>query len=742
MATVNGTVGNDNLRGTSGADLLIGGRGDDKLYGDAGNDTYQFSKGDSADFIQDYDTTAGNTDVVVFSDVRSSEIASVLRVGDDLILKYGVGDQLLVNFYFNSASFLIEQFKFSDGVTWRDADIKSRTVTDGTSNADALYGYKGGPNTIYGLAGDDTIFGGDGNDVLDGGDGNDKIYGQSTGDKVLRGGAGNDFLSTFGGSGTHILDGGSGVNELRGGSGNDTYIISSSTTTIVSDAGGSDTAIVNTNFFKVPTFIETVTYAKGVEALPYWINALTFSGSNGDYLKTLLGVGKTITYSFPATVPAYVASTQDAFGWLPFNEAQKSFARQTLDYVSTIVDLKFAESAASNIPNNIAFANNRQSSSEGYAFFPNTGALGSDLFLNRSASNLNPKDGNYAALVLIHELGHALGLKHTFGSGGIVGDLAEGPFLPSSEDTSVWTVMSYTSEPAQYQALYRPLDIAALQYLYGVAPSYRPGNDVYNLSANTSNLIYDGGGSDTLDASQLTANATVFLEPGYWGFIGAKASTITAAGQVSINFGTRIENLTTGSGNDTVSGNSADNLLDGARGVDTAVYGAGLVNYTIARTASGFTVKDKTGTDGTDTLLNMERLQFADTRVALDVSGSAGTVAKILGAVFGAGAVFNKAYVGIGLAYLDGGMTDANLTQLAIDARLGGRSSNSDVVSLLYTNVVGRAPDTASLAFYKNQLDTGSFTQGTLGLMAAETAFNTSNINLVGLHQTGIEFVA
>ena len=86
-------------------------------------------------------------------------------------------------------------------------------------------------------------------------------------------------------------------------------------------------------------------------------------------------------------------------------------------------------------------------------------------------------------------------------------------------------------------------------------------------------------------------------------------------------------------------------------------------------------------------------------------------------------------------------MSYANLMQLAIDARLGGRSSNTDVVNLLYTNVVGSAPDSGSLAFYKGLLDDVTYTQGSLGVLAADSSINTMNINLVGLVQTGVEFV-
>ena len=778
--TIDGNTGNDSLDGGDGNDILnagegndtlIGGRGDDRLLGQAGNDTYQFSKGDGSDFLQDYDTTAGNIDVVLFTDVRSTDITSVTQSGTDLILKYGVNDQLLVNFYFGSpANFLIEQFKFSDGVTWGITDIKSRTVQNGTAASDRLQGYKGGPNTINGLGGDDTIFGGDGDDVLDGGDGNDTIYGQSSGNKILRGGAGNDRLDVFngtgnnfldggddndilyGGTGNDTLDGGSGVNELYGGLGNDTYIISSPTT-YIRDDGGTDKAIVNTNFVKIPSNVETVTYAAGVQALPYWIDALTSSDSNGSNYKTLLGSGKTMTYSFPTSIPAYDTSAQDALGWQPFNDAQKTFARQTLAYITSLVDVKFVESTASDVANNIAFANNLQTGSSGYAVYPSVGLIGSDLFLNKSAKNadnLNPRDGDYSALTLIHELGHSLGLKHPFGGPDARGDIVEGPYLTSSEDNSVWTVMTYTSQLAQSQAVYRPLDVAALQYLYGVNPSYKPGNDVYVVSATTTNLIYDGGGNDTLDASQQTLPATIFLEPGYWGFVGTKAATISAPGQISVNFGTTIENLKSGSGNDFLVGNAADNQIEGGGGNDTIDGGAGIDTAVYAGPKSEYSVYVFQGTahvtdsvfarSGVDTLSNVERLQFQDTKLALDLDGNTGQVVKILGAVFGAAAVGNKGYVGIGLSYLDAGMSYANLNQLAIDARLGGRASNADVVKLLYKNVVGMEPDTAALALYKGLLDNGTYTQGSLGVLAADTSENSTNVNLVGLASTGVEF--
>ncbi len=292
-----------------------------------------------------------------------------------------------------------------------------------------------------------------------------------------------------------------------------------------------------------------------------------------------------------------------------------------MGYLASVVDLHFVETTNANGANTIAFANNAQTGSAGYAQYPSDIASGSDIFLNSAtAGNLTPRDGENAALTLIHELGHALGIKHPFSQPDATGDADGGPYLPATEDTTTWTVMSYTSDPAQYHLAYSALDIAALQYLYGPSTTARTANDSYVVSASAANFGWDGGGTDTLDASAQTLPVTLYLEPGYWGYVGSKASTITAAGQVTVNFGTVIEDLKGGAGADKLVGNSANNAITGGAGNDTIDGGAGTDqarfsgvqgNYTVTTTATGYTVKDNVGTEGTDTLFNIESLMFA-----------------------------------------------------------------------------------------------------------------------------------
>lgn len=72
-----------------------------------------------------------------------------------------------------------------------------------------------------------------------------------------------------------------------------------------------------------------------------------------------------------------------------------------------------------------------------------------------------------------------------------------------------------------------------------------------------------------------------------------------------------------GNGKDTITGGGGNDFIDGGRGVDTAVYAGPRSDYTITQTADGFTVADRTGADGIDTLVNVERLQFADESVQI-----------------------------------------------------------------------------------------------------------------------------
>lgn len=193
-------------------------------------------------------------------------------------------------------------------------------------------------------------------------------------------------------------------------------------------------------------------------------------------------------------------------------------------------------------------------------------------------------------------------------------------------------------------------------------------------------------------------------------------------------------------GNDVFTLQAGNQALGGGPGIDSLVLPSPRANYVITKVGSDFSLFTATAQPLAD-LNRIERMQFADQKLALDLDGNAGTVAKILGAVFGPPSVRNAEYVGIGLQLLDGGMSYPDLMQLAITARLGANPSSALLVQTLYSNVVGAAPSGADIDALVALITDHTFTPVTLGIFAAEHALNVGHIDLVGLMQTGLEYL-
>jgi hypothetical protein len=214
-----------------------------------------------------------------------------------------------------------------------------------------------------------------------------------------------------------------------------------------------------------------------------------------------------------------------------------------------------------------------------------------------------------------------------------------------------------------------------------------------------------------------------------------------AAGDL-IGIGNALDNVLVGNeGNNSFAGAGGNDSIDGGAGLDVALYSGERAGFSLAKTSTALTLTDNSGSEGRDTLTGIERLHFADSKVAYDLDGHAGQIAKLLGAVFGVASLGNKQLVGIGLQLLDGGMSYEQLAGLAVAA--AGKTSHADVVSLLWTNLVGVAPTTAQAAPVVVLLDGGvSVSVGVLTVVVAELSLNTENINLLGLAQSGLEFMS
>jgi Ca2+-binding RTX toxin-like protein len=90
------------------------------------------------------------------------------------------------------------------------------------------------------------------------------------------------------------------------------------------------------------------------------------------------------------------------------------------------------------------------------------------------------------------------------------------------------------------------------------------------------------------------------------------------------------DTVSASAGNDTVTGGLGNDSLDGGDGIDTARYLGNLVNFTLTRTTEGgvpvLTVSDvdtTTGGEGTDRLVGVEKISFADKGVNLSTQFSA-----------------------------------------------------------------------------------------------------------------------
>lgn len=205
--------------------------------------------------------------------------------------------------------------------------------------------------------------------------------------------------------------------------------------------------------------------------------------------------------------------------------------------------------------------------------------------------------------------------------------------------------------------------------------------------------------------------------------------------------------------NDTITGSSSNDSIDGGAGTDTVRYSINRSNFSLLKISNGFTLTDGTGANGTDTLQNVERLKFADGGIALDVGAtqSAGETALLLGAVLPGRLVYDaskQALLGAVIDLFDQGYSLQTLSgavmRLPIWDILTGKTtpSNADIATYLITNVSGVSPDATTLANAVASLSTETdfASQGNFLWHLAESSTNQTHIGLVGLAATGLAY--
>ncbi len=415
-------------------------------------------------------------------------------------------------------------------------------------------------------------------------------------------------------------------------------------------------------------------------------------------LNSNIGVGTPVTlnYHFATALPSYF---QDggvlgaASSFRPLSADEKKIVLEELKKISDVTGVKFVESPSAE-GKTLSFAvTDMTDSAAGRGYYPTAFATSGppdqagvrlvnavafvpqagDVYLDRSYAdgyaNGGLSAGERAAMagVIRHEIGHALGLSHTTDGAVTLPSSGQSKFLSAmgrfgANDDVIYGIDNGAYLRTSVDTL-GVLDILALQHLYGANTTYKAADDTYSWDEKVgfNAIIYDAGGTDTIDLSSASMQSWIDLTAETASSINMRITeserlvntprgwvdtAVTYTGKNNLGIIGTIENVKAGSGNDRVNGNASANDLrggvgndsiwggggddrlflgsgndrvvagsgndyvDGGRDVDVAGLFGPRSSYSIARQADG-SLK-VVGPEGTGTYLNMEFLAFND----------------------------------------------------------------------------------------------------------------------------------
>ena len=394
----------------------------------------------------------------------------------------------------------------------------------------------------------------------------------------------------------------------------------------------------------------------------------SFSG-NRNVDATLIGAkwgSQNLTFSFPTSGSNYNGTGLDSNGvnlyHLDLGAMQQAAARAGFAQIAAATGLTFTEI----VETDTVHANIRISQSadndvpSAYGGFPSdTRGVAGDIWFGRTNQPYYDlaAQGTWGFSTMLHEIGHTMGLKHGhqdytnldlsffFGSTPRFGTQS----LTPDRDGQAWSLMTYTPAPftnsgfagekSNQPQTFMQYDLAALQYMYGANYTTNAGDTVYTWSSTTGEMfvngvgqgapsgnkilmtLWDGGGNDTLDASNYAGGVTIDLRPGEFAtldqaqlanHLAFQNLTALAPGNVAMSLlfnndgRSLIENAKGGVGNDVFVGNVANNVLDGGAGSDTVVF-TSTTGVTVTLNDSGADVI-VTHDGETDTLRSIENI--------------------------------------------------------------------------------------------------------------------------------------
>ncbi|MFN3646181.1 MAG: hypothetical protein ACK4S2_06660, partial [Gemmobacter sp.] len=334
---------------------------------------------------------------------------------------------------------------------------------------------------------------------------------------------------------------------------------------------------------------------------------LDYPGTRFNALLPQPGAPVFVSYRFlesdqlpPLDAVAYAVTEVWSFG-----TAQRDSTRAALAQLAATAGVVFVETTADTAM--VDFHGASGSTWAGWSNYPSVGDWGvgrGTLVMNR-ADSFAP--GSASFQVLLHELGHAVGLKHPFDGG-----LVLAPDLDRTENT----LMSYSWSSSNLR-VYSPFDVQALQHLYG-APrdltgwtwAYQgwtfvlaagPGDDIIPGTGSANSLaggagadlilggplndtLTGGAGNDTLrglqgnnlliggDGDDLFEGAAWGGRDTIWGGAGHDRVTLRA-GNNEVWAGPGNDTLSGGSGSDTLGGGAGDDLIEALDGQRNRLWG-------------------------------------------------------------------------------------------------------------------------------------------------------------------------